>query len=308
MNGVLLVDKASGPTSHDVVHQVRKALGIRGIGHAGTLDPMASGLLVLLVGEATKISDYILNGDKAYRVGVRLGLRTDSYDLTGEVLEDREVSVTETAVREALASLTGEIELEVPKHSAVKVDGRKLYERAHRGEEIESLPKRVMRFDAPSDLRVQGRELSFHVQCSKGSYIRALAHALGERLGVGGTLSSLRRTLSAPFELSDAVSVPALTEAWEARDQRDGRVWGSAWIRLADALPGFRRVDLDGQGAYLLRNGQISRSLQAELLRFIQVGETPPPVRVVHRESKELMAILLAEPGQFYRIRRVFNA
>ncbi|MEK7358385.1 MAG: tRNA pseudouridine(55) synthase TruB, partial [Bdellovibrionota bacterium] len=146
MNGLLLIDKPVGITSHDVVGRARRILGMRGIGHAGTLDPLASGLLVLLIGEATKVSDYILNGDKSYELKARLGITTDSMDMTGIVTREAAVTATSDEVRSAALALQGKLTLKVPVHSAVKVDGKKLYEYAHKGETPDVVPDREMSF------------------------------------------------------------------------------------------------------------------------------------------------------------------
>jgi len=313
MNGLLLIDKPSGLTSHDVVHRVRRILGIRGIGHAGTLDPLASGLLILLVGEATKVSDYLLNGDKGYEVTVRLGVKTDSMDMTGQVLRTAPVSVSREEIIAAAQALQGELELAVPVHSAVKVDGKRLYEYAHRGETPDDVPLRKMKF---YDLEVvsvdsvdssDSSSLTVRLRCSKGSFIRAWADHLGDRLGCGGAVQALRRTFSEPFDVSGAISLEALEAQWAAREERHGRVLGPAWVPLKDALPHFQRIEVAGQDEVLLKNGQISKGVQPRLLGLIRLGETPPPVRVISRETDDLLALLVAEKGQFYRIRRVFH-
>lgn len=312
MNGVLLIDKSIGPTSHDVVAKVRRALGIRSIGHAGTLDPMASGLLVLLVGEATKISDYLLNGDKAYEVVARLGVRTDSMDMTGVVLDEASTEalsrLTEAEVRSTVMAMGGTLELPVPVHSAVKVNGKKLYEFAHRGDVPEDVPVREMSF---YDIEFRGWnpvtfEATVHLRASKGSFIRAWGNELGRRLGVGGSVAALRRTESQPFHVGQAISVETLQERWESRASRSGDCLGSAWVELPEALPHFLRLEIEGQDVKLMRNGQISKGLQAELLRHIKLGEAPRPVRVINSEEGCLLALLVAQPGEFYKIRRVF--
>ncbi len=307
MNGLLLVDKPSGLTSHDVVHKVRRALGIRGIGHAGTLDPLASGLLVLLIGEATKVSDYLLNGDKGYEFRVKLGVRTDSMDITGQVIEEKPVNLTDAQVREVALSLQGDLDLEVPVHSAVKVDGKKLYEFAHRGERPESVPTRSMRFYDVDVVEFDGTSALVRMKCSKGSFVRAWANHFGEKLGCGGTIETLRRTFSSPFQVDQAITLEELTGKWNERDERHGRVFGDAWVSLRDSLPHFRRLDVEGRDETLLKNGQISKGMQAELLQFIRLGEAPPSVRVISRETDDLLALLLAAPGEFYRIKRVFH-
>jgi tRNA pseudouridine55 synthase len=307
MNGLLLVDKPTGITSHDVVHQVRRILGIRAVGHAGTLDPLASGLMVLLIGEATKVSDYLLNGNKAYRVTVKLGVRTDSLDMTGKVLTEQAADVSREAVLARLAELTGAIELDVPVHSAVKVGGKKLYEYAHKNERPEETPRRVMNFYKVEPVEIKPDEVTAEIHCSKGSFIRAWAAELGERLGTGGAVSALRRIRSEPFALEQAITLEQLQAQWDARPERHGRVLGAAWISLRDSLPSFERLYVSGHDEFLLRNGQISKLVQAQLLGFIKIGVPPPPVRVIMRESDDLLALLVAKPEEFYRIRRVFN-
>jgi tRNA pseudouridine55 synthase len=307
MNGLLLVDKPTGLTSHDVVYRARRVLGIRDIGHAGTLDPLASGLLVLLIGEATKVSDYLLNGDKGYECKVRLGVKTDSMDITGKVLSEKPVDISSEKIREAVMAMSGELELEVPVHSAVKVDGKKLYEFAHKGERPEVVPLRKMRFYDVEVVALDPQSATVRMKCSKGSFIRAWANELGERLGCGGTVETLKRVLSQPFTDGQAIGLEELETKWNARSERHGREIGPAWIPLKDSLPHFRRIDVAGQDETLLKNGQISQGLKTQLLQHIQLGEVPPPVRVIARETDDLLALLLAEPGQFYKIKRVFH-
>ena len=307
MNGLLLVDKPTGLTSHDVVHKVRRILGLRGIGHAGTLDPLASGLLILLLGEATKVSDYLLNGDKGYECRVRLGVKTDSMDMTGKVLKEAKVEATEAQIREVVARLTGEIDMEVPVHSAVKVDGKKLYEYAHKGEAPEKVPTRTMSFYDVEVLAIGEGTVDVRLNCSKGSFIRAWADRLGDELGCGGTVEALRRIFSEPFQVSQAIGLEDLENRWNSRTERHGSELEPAWIPLRDALPHFRRLDVAGQDQHLLKNGQISKTVQAQLLHFVRFGETPPPVRIVDQETDDLLALLVAEHGQFYKIKRVFN-
>lgn len=318
MNGVLLVDKEPGMTSHDVVAKARRMLGIRSIGHAGTLDPLASGLLLLLVGEATKISDYLLNGDKSYEVTVRMGLATDSMDITGKVLKETSLrdssgnlspELAEEKVREIASSATGVLSLEVPVHSAVKVGGKKLYELAHKGERPEEVPVREMTFYGLQWLNFapEQSEFTMRISCSKGSFIRAWANHVGELLGVGGTVSALRRVESAPFNVNRAKKLGEIAELWDGREAAAGAVLGSSWVPLDEALPHFGRIEVAGQDAALLKNGQISKAVQAELLRKIQLGTQPAPIRVIDREENRLLALLAAEPGEFYKIRRVFQ-
>jgi tRNA pseudouridine55 synthase len=333
LDGILLVDKPLGLTSHDVVFKARKILGLKAVGHAGTLDPLATGLLILLLGEGTKLSDYLLNGDKSYEVRVKLGVRTDSMDLEGEVVETKSVVVSQAEVRAAALGMSGELELEVPVFSAVKVDGKKLYEMAHRGERPEKLPMRKMNFD-DINIIAQGDEwihLSF--RCSKGSFVRAWADELGKRLGCGGVVETLRRSRSEPFSVENAITLPELEARLSKGDSRGDRFGdrvgvgdgvgagekakplsevasrlAPSWVPLSQALPHFQDVRIAGQDVVLLKNGQISKGLQSDLIRLVNVGKPLPPVRVVDRETGNLMALLLAAPGEFYKIKRVFQA
>lgn len=318
MNGVLLVDKEPGMTSHDVVAKARRILGMRSIGHAGTLDPLASGLLLLLVGEATKISDYLLNGDKSYEVTVRMGLETDSMDITGKSVSEVAVcdskgqllpEFSEDRIRSVALAASGVLNLEVPIHSAVKVGGKKLYEHAHKGERPAEVPVREMTFYGLEWLNWDpgNREFSVRISCSKGSFIRAWANHVGNQAGTKGTVSALRRVESSPFHVREAKRLGEISELWEARSTRSGLELGSAWVPLDEALPHFGKIEVAGHDAVLLRNGQISKAVQAELLRKIQLGTAPKPIRVIDREENRLLALLAAEPGEFYKIRRVFQ-
>lgn len=308
LNGLLLVDKPVGMTSHDVVAKARRILSNRSIGHAGTLDPLASGLLILLIGEGTKVSDYILNGNKSYELRAKLGVTTDSMDITGKVTREAPVTSTVEEIKAAVASLTGVLKLKVPLHSAVKVDGKKLYEYAHKGETPpeDIVPEREMEFFDVNMVEASGDQAVVRMSCSKGSFIRAWANALGEKLGCGATVEALRRVESAPFNVSQAISLEDLATRWGSREENHGRAIGPAWVPLKDALPFFKPVFVDGYCETLLKNGQISKVVQAQLLQYVTIGSAPPPVRVISRETDDMLAILLAENGQFYKIRRVF--
>lgn len=326
MNGVLLVDKDPGLTSHDVVAKTRKLLGTKAVGHAGTLDPLASGLLILLVGEATKVSDYLLNGDKGYEVTVRLGVRTDSMDITGAVLEEiSPANLTEEKIRKVAESVSGVVELKVPMHSAVKVNGKKLYESAHKGEIPPEIPIRAMSFydvewrglSDPTGLATKSPnestatvDFTVSLRCSKGSFIRAWANHVGQLLGVGGTVTALRRVMSAPFEIQQSKTLAQMSRDLETarlhNDDVSPTALGLSWVPLAESLPHFERIEITGHDATLLKNGQLSKALQSELLRRVQLGEALKPMRVIHREERRLLALLAAEPGEFYKIRRVF--
>ena len=212
-SGVLLVDKAPDMTSHDVVAIARRALNTKKIGHCGTLDPMATGLLMLVIGRATKIQDLLMSEDKVYEGTLTLGERTSTQDREGEVLETREVpSLSEADVRGAFDCFQGEFEQLPPMVSAIKMGGVPLYKLARKGQEVERKlrPVRVTRYQVS---RVALPEVDFRVECSKGFYVRTYANDIGEKLGCGGHLSALRRTNSGKFNLERSVTVQQLKEA-----------------------------------------------------------------------------------------------
>ena len=209
MNGFLVVDKPAGITSHDVVDRARRILGIRKIGHLGTLDPLGVGVLVLAVGKATKAVRYFVDDDKEYTTTVRLGVTTDTQDLDGTVLEEREVNVTLDEFERVLDRFRGEIEQIPPMVSAKKVGGKRLYKLHRQGIEVEREPKKVRIYEI--DLRdFSPPEATFHVRCSKGTYIRTLCADIGEALGCGGAMAWLRRTKSGFFTIEDAVTLDEL--------------------------------------------------------------------------------------------------
>lgn len=203
MDGLLLIDKPNGITSHDAVDAVRRALGIRKVGHAGTLDPMATGLLVMGVGRATRLLRFLGDMDKEYEGTARLGEETDTLDADGRILRTQPVQVSGADIREAMAVLTGEIEQRPPAYSAVKVGGRRLHREARAGRPAEAGP-RTARVDVFEPTGFDGRDVSFRVVCSGGTYVRALAADLGSRLGTGAHLVRLVRTRIGPFRVENA--------------------------------------------------------------------------------------------------------
>ena len=216
---MLLVDKPPGISSFGVVKRIRHRVPVRKVGHAGTLDPMATGLLIILVGKATKSMEQFMGLDKVYTGTIRLGQTTPSYDAESEVLtespvdhlSDRDISVAATA-------LTGPIDQRPPAFSAIKVGGERLYRKARRGDEDIELPVRRVRVDTFETAARQERDVDFRVACSKGTYIRSLAHDLGADLGVGGHLVALRRAAIGPYDVDEAWAFDALLDALEAAD------------------------------------------------------------------------------------------
>lgn len=214
MSGILLVDKEQDWTSNDVVAKLKGVLHERRIGHSGTLDPMATGLLVVFVGRATRAVEFAEAHTKRYIAGLRLGMSTDTQDITGKVLKSGEPNVSRDGLLSVLEHFKGEISQIPPMYSAIKLNGRKLYEIARRGGEVERAPRRVN----ISDLRLCGREGEdwlLDVSCSKGTYIRTLCHDIGEALGCGGCMSALRRVQAGAFRVENAYTIAQIQQAAE---------------------------------------------------------------------------------------------
>jgi tRNA pseudouridine55 synthase len=244
-SGLVVVDKPAGLTSHDVVARLRRILGTRKVGHAGTLDPMATGVLVCGVGRGTKLLGHLALDTKAYSATIRLGAATTTDDAEGEVVATADPSgVDDAAVAAGIAALTGPI-LQVPSAvSAIKVDGRRAYARVRAGEEV-VLPARPVTVTAFTLLARRGADLDVAVECSSGTYVRALARDLGAALGVGGHLTALRRTRVGPFHLEHARTLPALEAA------------PGLTLPLAEAVAvAFARRDVDADAAAALAHGR----------------------------------------------------
>jgi tRNA pseudouridine55 synthase len=238
--GLLLIDKPGGVTSHDVVDVVRRVLGTRKIGHAGTLDPMATGLLVLGVGRATRLLRFLGGLPKTYEGTARLGVETTTLDADGDVTAERPVIATEDDVRRTMTALVGESRQTPPAYSAVKVGGRKLYEAARKGEELEAAPRRI-RVDTFDLLAMRGSDVDVRIVCSGGTYVRVLVADVGTALGCGASLTALRRTAIGELAVSDAVPPEAAAEP----------------LPLERAVAHLARLDLQPDEAIAASNGRI---------------------------------------------------
>lgn len=215
LSGILSVDKPPGMTSHDVVDVVRRITGQRKVGHAGTLDPMATGVLLICLGQATRVAEYLMAGQKLYRATIVLGVTTDTYDADGQITSDGgTIDVSRSEIEAALASFVGAIEQVPPMFSAIKHRGQPLYKLAREGRTIERKPRQV-KIEAIELLEWASPALIMEVTCSPGTYIRSLAHDLGSLLGCGAYLAGLVRLSSGRFALSEAVSLERLEEAFE---------------------------------------------------------------------------------------------
>jgi tRNA pseudouridine55 synthase len=256
--GLIIVDKPIGPTSHRVVSQVRNGTQIRKVGHAGTLDPRASGVLVLCLGQATRLSEFLSTSAKRYEAHIHFGSSTKTYDAEGEVTESTGDAPTEDVLEAALAKFRGAIEQVPPPFSAIKVKGRKAYEIAREGGSVELKPRNVQIHELEI-ISYEPPSLSLVVECSAGTYIRSLAHELGEAVETGAHLSGLRRVKAGPFSIEDAITLQDLEQSL------DDHTWHSHVIPAAEALPDLPAVRVDADLLGLIRNGhQFPASQPAE--------------------------------------------
>ncbi len=304
-HGLLLIDKPSGCTSHDVVARARKCLGQKDIGHTGTLDPLASGLMVLVLGEATKLSDYLTAEDKAYVADLRLGVTTDTLDRTGKILCEQVIDLSEDVITKAAKSLQGEFNWPIPMFSAKKVDGEKLYEKARRGEELTEPPRKKMNFKVLEVQITSPNQVKVALSCSKGSFIRTWVDQLGKVLAVGAHMEELRRTKVGDWRLENAVTLTEL-------ENKAGSDWMAheAYCPMNQALPRLKTVMAGGpKEERLVLNGQIPRDIANRLVfEQKQAHETGQPVLIkVLSMQANLLAILAAEANQGLKIRRVFR-
>ncbi len=269
ISGVLVVDKPVGLTSHDVVQIIRRGTNIRRAGHTGTLDPRASGVLVILLGPAVRLSEYVSASDKRYQAVVHLGTSTDTYDSDGRVVSTAPVNITETQFENALKNFIGEIEQVPPPFSAVKIKGRKAYEMAREGEEVDLSPRKIQVYNLEL-LEWAPPEAVIDVYCSSGTYVRSLAHDLGESLGCGAHLVGLRRTKSGRFTLREAVPLRKLRETFE------NGTWYQLLIPAAEALSDWPSIELTHEQVEAVRHGHRVAGVegQGKLARGIsQQGE-----------------------------------
>ena len=248
MDGVLNIRKEKGYTSFDVVAKLRGILHMKKIGHTGTLDPEAEGVLPVVLGKATKLVDLLTEKQKTYEALLHLGLETDTQDMTGTVLEEKPVEVTEEEVRTVIRSFLGEQQQIPPMYSALKVDGKKLYELAREGKTVERKPRAVQFYEIEIK-KIELPYVRFSVTCSKGTYIRTLCHDIGQKLGCGGCMEELLRTRSGNFVWEDSMTLAQVEEA-----VRNGTI-GDRVISIGQVLKDYPEIFCTREGDRLLENG-----------------------------------------------------
>ena len=303
LNGILNIAKLAGMTSHDVVDRVRQMSGQQRVGHAGTLDPAATGVLVVCLGQATRVAEYLMASDKVYQAQIHLGVSTDTHDAEGEVTATAEVEVSEEKgwrIRKTLAAFVGPIQQVPPMYSALKRGGIPLYKLARQGITVEREPRSIVIHDIEL-LRWTPPLLTIRVKCSPGTYIRALARDLGQKLGCGAHLHSLTRLASGHFTLEEAVSLDELTEAFVQGNYQE-------FIHpLDEALLDFEPMVVDAQTEKCICHGQ---QVEAPPLTPPDCGRgEKEELRRAYSEKGELIAILRHDPQTgHWQPKKVFKA
>ncbi len=292
VSGVLVVDKPAGWSSNEAVQKAKRLFNARKVGHTGALDPLATGVLPLCFGEATKFSQYLLSSDKKYEVRIKLGVATDSGDADGNVVAEREVGdVTPARVEEALRFFRGEIDQVPSMFSAIKHNGQPLYKLARQGIEVERQARRVTVYSNEL-ISLEGDVVELHIHCSKGTYVRTIAQELGEVLGCGAHVSALRRTVAGPYGESDLVTFAELESALEAEGTLDRFLQP-----ISSTVREWPEVRLTDNTAYYLRQGQpvmvphapakgwvrLAEIVDEDSTRFLGVGEVLDDGRVAPR-------------------------
>ena len=286
-NGIIVIDKPAGWTSMDICAKLRGMYREKRVGHAGTLDPMATGVLPVFIGRATRAVEFADKGDKEYVAGLKLGIITNTQDTSGEVLETHPVSVTADDLERILPTFRGDIEQIPPMYSAIKINGKKLYELARKGMEVERKPRPV----TIRSLTVEGQtapdEFIIRVRCSKGTYIRTLCHDIGQSLGCGGAMSSLRRTMAAGFTMEQAVS---LDDVQNAEDRL------SLLLPVDAYFSDHPAITVDAGAEKKIRNG----------MTLVMPKLTPGAYRVYGADGS-FLALCRAEQGKLFTVKSFFE-
>jgi len=314
VHGVLLINKVAGGTSHSIVSSLRHIMKQKKVGHAGTLDPMAEGLMIILLGYGTKLSDYLLMNDKGYRFVLRLGVVTDTLDKTGEIVTQKEVSLSPGQIRDVLENSQGTLSLPVPLVSAVKIKGKKLYEYKRENKPI-ALPLRDMHFYNLNVKDIKTETVELELSCSKGSYIRSWVAFVGDVLGTGACLEKLTRLFSSPFHVESSLTVKEV----EARLKKEKslcpdslfQILAPAFIPFSQALPHIKAVRASRQDEEQLKSGQISGNLKIALQedqKTVNKNKETQIIRVMSYSDEKMLALLKLQPFAPPKFLRVFSA
>ena len=289
MNGIIIIDKPQEWTSNDVVSRLRRVFNTRRIGHGGTLDPMATGVLPVFVGRATRGVEFFEHAEKVYETTIRFGLTTDTEDITGKVLTETQVSLTEEALLAVLPKFRGDILQVPPMYSAIKVNGQKLYDLARKGREVERQPRPITILELEL-LEFSGNEARLRVRCSKGTYIRTLCKDIGEALGCGGCMAALRRVQAGEYTLEGSVPLRQLLDISEAGEDVEHL------LRPVDTMfASHEKLSLNEKQARLVKNGNAFAS------------DCPDGTYRVYAPDGEFLALCKAEGGKVSTIKSFFE-
>ena len=273
MDGVLIINKEKGMTSRDVVNRLCKILNTKKIGHTGTLDPIAEGVLVVCIGKATKLVELITSEDKEYIATVKLGVLTDTLDIDGKILKDEKTTVDKEKLVKALNSFIGFYEQEVPIYSAVKINGKKLYEYARAGEKVD-LPKRKVEIKAVKLINITEDEYTFKVLVSKGTYIRSLIKDINDKLGIIGSMSSLIRIKQGIYSIDDSYTI------------KDVENNNYELLSISDAITSYKNVDIDDEVYNKVKNGALlDNNYQNDIIVF-SYNDNPVAIYKIYEKDK----------------------
>lgn len=300
IHGICLVNKPSGITSHDVVYKARKIFKTKAIGHTGTLDPLASGLLILTLENANKLSNYLMDGEKGYEALIKIGIETDTLDRTGKTVEEKDFSkISEEVLKKQILDLQGNLNLKVPSFSAVKVGGKKLYELAREGKEVPVI-EREMDFHGVEIVKIDIPFVAVKFHCSKGGYVRSWVQELGQRLGVGATLWELKRFYNAPYEISQSIDIEA--------HSLDEILASKSFIPFEKVLSDWPRIIPDEREEKMLLNGGLTSSLELKALKSIKdLNPLPKGLFILDSQGQKVLSFLdVFSPFQV-KIKKVFE-
>lgn len=300
IHGVLNIYKEKGYTSHDVVARLRRIVGLKKIGHTGTLDPEAEGVLPVCLGKATKLCDLLTDKDKTYEAVLLLGISTDTQDTTGKILEEKNTAdLREEAVREVVLSFEGEYDQIPPMFSALKVGGKKLYELARDGKEVERKPRHVQIYRIRI-LQIDLPRVRMEVTCSKGTYIRTLCHDIGEKLGCGGCMESLLRTRVERFGVAESLRIS------EVEQLMDEGTLQEHMIKVDEMFPDYQKVYLTPEASAAVRNGNSFRLGDVIWISELSGFQNAERVRVYDEERNFIAVYEFEKENQLFKIVKMF--